>query len=132
MKKKDIAVTERMLPEEDYIVLAEYVKRLGNSIEQNNIGLLAEALPQIKKIAAESMPQDLIRLGTLVTIRDNEKDKLFNFTVVEPASANLKEGRIPFTVPLGAALIGRSLGQEIDVTLPGGRKIFHIEKVLNN
>ena len=49
--------------------------------------------------------------------------------MVGPIEADINAGRISTTSPIGRALIGKSVGDSVEVTVPGGTKSYEILKV---
>lgn len=66
--------------------------------------------------------------GATVTLLD-EDDKSTTYQIVGVEEADVKQGRISFTSPIGRSMIGRSLGDEVEVITPSGEKYFEIEKI---
>ncbi len=75
-----------------------------------------------------SLSGDRIVFGATVTLLD-EDDKPVKYQIVGQTEADAKSGRISYNSPLGKALIGKSKGEEIEVTVPAGDKFYLIEKV---
>ena len=71
---------------------------------------------------------DRIVFGTTVTLLD-EDDKPVRYQIVGQTEADAKKGRISYNSPLGRALIGKSVGDEIEVTVPSGDKFYVVEKI---
>lgn len=59
----------------------------------------------------------------------DEDDKPVKYQLVGEAEADAKAGKISFNSPIGRAFIGRSVGDEIEVTVPSGDKYYLLEKV---
>ena len=66
--------------------------------------------------------------GATVTLID-EDDKKVRYQLVGQVEANARDGRISFNSPLGRALIGREVGDEVEVSTPSGDRYYEIEKV---
>src|SRR5262249_48488014 len=66
--------------------------------------------------------------GATVHLLD-EDDKKVVYQVVGPTEADAKVGRISYSSPLGRALIGRTVGDDVEVSAPSGDKYYSIEKV---
>lgn len=128
--KKSIAV-KPMLPEDDFLMLRDYLTRNKLEIDLGAYETLSEKLRTAEPVPADLFPADGIRIGSHVTIADSLSNRRFQFVLVKPSSAKLKQGHIPFTAPLAAALIGCRAGQRVTITLPGGEKAFYIEAVKN-
>lgn len=60
-----------------------------------------------------------VQLGSRVTVA-NPEGKLENFTLVGSTEANPLEGKVSHLAPVGQALMGRKVGDEVEVKAPGG------------
>ena len=63
-----------------------------------------------------------------VTLAD-EDDKPVRYQIVGQAEADAKDGKISYNSPLGRALIGRRVDDEIEVTVPSGDKYYLVTKI---
>ena len=59
-------------------------------------------------------------MGARVSYRDLETDRVREIEIVYPDEADLAKGRISVMAPVGAALIGLSVGHQIDWDFPDG------------
>ena len=66
--------------------------------------------------------------GATVTLTD-EDDKKVRYQLVGQVEADASHGRISFNSPLGRALIGREVGDEVEVSTPSGDHYYGIDKV---
>ena len=71
---------------------------------------------------------DRVVFGATVTVLD-EDDKPNRYQIVGLTEADAKVGRISYESPLARALIGKSVGEEVEVTVPAGDKFYLIDKV---
>ena len=71
---------------------------------------------------------DRVVFGATVTVVD-EDDKASTYQIVGMAESDAKQGRISYESPLARALIGKSKGDEVEVTVPSGDKFYLIEKI---
>jgi transcription elongation factor GreA len=69
-----------------------------------------------------------VLFGATVTLIDEEKKKV-KYQLVGQVEADAKDGRISFNSPLGRALIGREVGEEVEVSTPSGDRYYKIAKV---
>ena len=79
-------------------------------------------------IDPSTLSGDKVVFGATVTVRD-ENEKPFKYQIVGQTESDAKCGRISYDSPLGRALIGKSVGDDIEVTVPSGEKFYFIEKV---
>jgi transcription elongation factor GreA len=82
-------------------------------------------LARAEVIDARELSGDKVTFAATVTLAD-EDDRRIKYQIVGAHEADVKEGRISYTSPLGKALIGRSIGDEIEVATPGGEKYYEI------
>ena len=59
----------------------------------------------------------------------DEDDKKIVYQIVGQTEADARRGRISYNSPLGRALIGRRVGEEVEVTTPSGDRYYTIESV---
>lgn len=69
-----------------------------------------------------------IVFGATVTLLD-EDDKPVKYQIVGEAEADARKGRISYSSPLGRALIGRLLDDEVEVSVPSGDKFYVVSKI---
>jgi transcription elongation factor GreA len=66
--------------------------------------------------------------GATVTLLDEDEKKV-KYQLVGQVEADAKDGRISYNSPLGRALIGREVGDEVEVSTPSGDRYYEIAKV---
>lgn len=64
--------------------------------------------------------------GCFVTIADSDSGEEIKYQLVGPLESDINQNTISVTSPIGRALIGKSIGIEINVTTPGGTRNFEI------
>lgn len=105
---------------------AEYtVAREELSFIDGRIDELEELLKQVVMISNNH--SNTIKLGSTVKVhtgKDNEE-----FTVVGEWEADPKEKKISHESPLGKALIGKKVGEKVEVEAPAGKIIYTIEQI---
>lgn len=70
--------------------------------------------------AATSMPANVVRMGSTVTIRGDRGKRI---TLVYPGDADISENRISVLTPMGTALIGAAVGETVCWSSRGGREL---------
>ena len=70
-------------------------------------------------IASEANSSGLVQLGATVTIKDIDGEES-RYTIVGSAEAKPAQGRISNESPVGRSLLGRRVGEEVQVRTPGG------------
>ena len=71
---------------------------------------------------------DKVVFGATVTLLD-EDEKPVKYQIVGQTEANAKTGRISYNSPLGRALIGRRVDDEVEVSVPAGERYYVVSKV---
>ncbi len=71
---------------------------------------------------------DISKVGILtkVDVMNNKMGKKQTFTIVSEAEANLKEGKISITSPIGKALVGKKIGEKAVAQTPAGAMEFEV------
>ena len=67
-----------------------------------------------------------VKFGATVKLLDEDTEDKITYQVVGEIEADVKAGRISITSPLGRALIGKKLGDTVEVNTPGGGKSYEI------
>lgn len=89
---------------------------------------LEDKLSRAHVIDPTTLSGDRIVFGATVTLLD-DADKPVRYQIVGQAEANAKMGKISYNSPLGRALIGRKVAEDIEVTVPSGDKFYTVEKI---
>ena len=66
--------------------------------------------------------------GATVTLKDEDGKKV-KYQLVGQVEADANQGRISFNSPLGRALIGRHVGEDVEVSTPSGDRYYQIKKI---
>lgn len=73
-------------------------------------------------VKPEEIPGTVVTMGSRVRFRDEETDQIREVTLVYPRDADPQSNKISILAPIGAALIGLSVGERIDWPMPNGRR----------
>lgn len=119
-------------------VTTRNMQRLLSLLDSTPASRNAEALENLESelaaavvVAPDQIPPTVVTMGSTVRFRDEATDQTREVTLVYPQEANAQLGKVSILAPVGAALIGLSVGESIDWPLPGGRrKRFRLEAIL--
>jgi transcription elongation factor GreA len=89
---------------------------------------IEDRLSRAMVIDPTTLSGDKVVFGATVHLLD-EDDKPVTYQIVGQTEADARVGRISYNSPLGRALIGRTIGEEVEVTTPSGDRYYSIEKV---
>jgi transcription elongation factor GreA len=71
---------------------------------------------------------DMVRIGSKVTVVDDENETAV-YSIVGSAEANPRQGRISNESPVGQALLGRKVGDSVEVVVPVGTLRYQITEI---
>jgi transcription elongation factor GreA len=108
---------------------AEYhsAKERQGQVEAS-IGDLEDRISRAQIIDPTTLSGDRIVFGATVTLLDDD-DKPIRYQIVGQTEADAKVGRISYNSPLGRALIGRKVDDEVEVTVPSGDRFYVVKKI---
>jgi transcription elongation factor GreA len=89
---------------------------------------IEDKLSRALVIDPTTLSGDKVVFGATVHLLD-EDDKPVTYQIVGQTEADAKSGRISYNSPLGRALIGRSIDDEVEVTVPSGDRYYVVSKV---
>lgn len=109
---------------------AEYsAARERQSFIEGRILELEDKISRAEVIDVALLSGDTIKFGASILLVDEENDEESHYQIVGEYEADLKAGRISITAPIARALIGKSVGDSIEVSTPKGSKSYEILKV---
>ena len=108
---------------------AEYhaAKERQGQVEAS-IADLEDKVSRAQIVDPTTLSGDKIIFGATVTLLDDD-DKPVRYQIVGPYEADAKIGRISYNSPLGRALIGRKVDEEVEVTVPAGDRSYLVQKI---
>src|SRR5579862_39409 len=108
---------------------AEYhaAKERQGQVEAS-IADLEDKLARAVVIDPTSLSGDRVVFGATVHLLD-ENDKKVTYQIVGETEADAKSGRISYSSPLGRALIGRKVDDEVEVSTPSGDRYFLVSRI---
>ncbi|HEX5644208.1 MAG TPA: transcription elongation factor GreA [Erythrobacter sp.] len=92
------------------------------------IAELEDKVSRAQIIDPSTLSGDRIIFGATVTLLD-DNDKPVRYQIVGQTEADANKGRISYNSPIGRALIGKVVGEEIEVTVPSGERFYVVEKI---
>src|SRR5918992_3445268 len=89
---------------------------------------IEDRLSRAMVIDPTTLSGDKAVFGATVHLLD-ENDQKVKYQIVGQTEADARSGRISYSSPLGRALIGRSVGDEVEVSTPSGDRYYTIKKI---
>ena len=72
---------------------------------------------------------NVVKFGAMVRVADEDTDKESTYQIVGSYEADAANGTLSVTAPLARALIGKTVGDSVEVAAPGGAKFYEIVEV---
>ncbi|MDY0083358.1 MAG: transcription elongation factor GreA [Ignavibacteriaceae bacterium] len=93
------------------------------------ISKMEDVLSRARVIDTSKMPEDEIHLLSTVKIKNLKTNKTVEYTLVSPEEADLQDGKISVTSPVGQGLMGAKTGDKVKVKAPAGLMEFEIIEI---
>jgi transcription elongation factor GreA len=87
---------------------------------------LKARLATISMVDLSKIPRDRVGLGSSVVVLDLAKDEKMTYKLVTSEEADAAKGCISTTSPIGRSLLGKRVGDEVKVPVPGGVRTLEI------
>jgi regulator of nucleoside diphosphate kinase len=97
--------------------------------DEAHLDELESELERALLVSADAVPPNVVVMDSAVCVLDLANDERREFTLVYPAEADPRVGRISVLAPLGTALLGFREGDEVEWLMPGGLRRLRIEQV---
>jgi len=81
-------------------------------------------------IDPDKLPKDKAVFGSRVIVENIETGDETEYQLVGPDESDINKGRISITSPLGQAMLGKRIGDEIVIQAPGGRRRYELVDIL--
>jgi len=90
------------------------------------ISKMEDLLSRAKIIDNATLPEGEVHILSKVKVKNLNNSKIFEYLIVSPEEADLQQGKIALTSPVGKALMGKKLGEKVDAQVPAGIIKFEI------
>ncbi len=97
--------------------------------DQRQLEALDQVLQNAEVLPRGRVPRTLIRLNSVVRLRDLASEAVETYRLVLPEHSEISRRLLSVLTPVGMALLGHRKGQEIEAKVPGGARRFKIEDV---
>jgi len=106
---------------------AEYhAAKERQGIVNARLGQLRARLRELSMIDMSRIPRDRVGLGSTVVVLDSSKDDKITYKLVTSEDADVAQGRISTTSPIGRGLLGKQVGDTVRVQIPDGVRELEI------
>ena len=107
--------------------------RLGAIVDTEHspsMDLLEEELSEATVVKSDEIPPDIVTMNSRVRFLDLKSGEEMESTLVYPSDANAAQNKISIAAPIGSAIFGLSVGDEIEWPVPSGTKRLRITAVV--
>jgi transcription elongation factor GreA len=109
---------------------AEYhAARERQSFIEGRLAELEDKISRAEIIDPATLSGKQVKFGAHVTLIDEDTEEKSVYQIVGEDEADIKAKRLAITSPLARALVGKSVGDQVEVVTPGGSKSYEISKV---
>jgi transcription elongation factor GreA len=109
---------------------AEYhAARERQGFIEGRLSELEDKISRAEVIDPSTLSGKDVKFGATVTLADEDTDEKTTYQIVGEDEADIKERRLSITSPLARALIGKKVGDSVEVSTPRGSKSYEITRV---
>ena len=109
---------------------AEYhAARDRQSFIEGRVSELEDKISRAEVIDVSKLSGKTVKFGAKVSLIDEDTEKKLIYQIVGQDEADVKQGRLAITSPLARALIGKTVGDSVEVHTPKGEKGYEITRV---
>jgi transcription elongation factor GreA len=96
---------------------------------EGRIAEIEDRVARAQVIDVSKLSGDQVKFGATVTVVDEDTEEEGRYQIVGEHEADVKAGRISLSSPLSRAMIGKEVGDVVEVNTPGGVKAYEILKI---
>jgi transcription elongation factor GreA len=109
---------------------AEYhAAREKQSFIEGRVTELEDIISRAQVIDVSTLSGNTVRFGATVTLADEDNDDESIYQIVGQHEADISAGRLSVHSPLARALIGKQVGDSVEVSSPGGSRSYEVVDV---
>ena len=106
---------------------AEYhAAKEAQSMNDGRILELESLISRAEIIDIAKLSGDRVKFGATVKLVDEDTDETKTYQIVGEPEADVRSGRVSVTSPIARALMGKTVGDTVEVTTPGGGKSYEV------
>ena len=106
---------------------AEYhAAKETQSLNEGRILELESLISRAEVIDVAKLSGEKIKFGATVKLVDEDTEEEKTYQIVGEPEADVRSGRVSVTSPIARALMGKTIGDQVEVTTPGGGKSYEV------
>jgi transcription elongation factor GreA len=112
---------------------AEYAAaKEAQSMLELKISKLQEVISNARLLDESKMDFSKVLIFSVVKLKNTENGNIVTFTLVPEHESNVKLGKISVNSPISKGLLGKSLGDKVEIVIPAGKVAFEIIEITRN
>jgi transcription elongation factor GreA len=109
---------------------AEYhAAKESQSLNEGRIQELESMIARAEIIDVSKLSGEKVKFGATVKLVDEDTEEEKTYQIVGDPEADVRSGRVSISSPVARALIGKGVGDTVEVSTPGGGKSYEIVEV---
>ncbi len=96
---------------------------------EGQIADIEDRMARAQVIDVSKLSGSQVKFGATVSVVDEDTEDAARYQIVGEHEANVKAGKVSITSPIARAMIGKEMGDVVEVNTPGGVKAYEILKV---
>ena len=109
---------------------AEYhMAKQRQSYVDARLAQLKQRMAELSMVNLDNLPKDKAAFGSRVVVYDGDKDEKIEYTLVTSEESDVTHGKISTTSPIGKSLMGKRVGDVVEVVTPTGKRELEILKL---
>ena len=102
---------------------------MRRSFIEGRVADLEDKIRRAEVIDVGKLGGKVIKFGATVRLADEDTDEKSTYQIVGTDEADIKSGLLSITAPLARALIGKTVGDSVEVNTPGGARSYEVIRV---
>ena len=118
------------ITDQDKARLLETIRKAeGSSGKRDDLTSLVAEIERATVVEQRKMPRNVVTMNSRFSVIDMKTSERFKYTLVYPEDADASANKISVLAPVGAAMLGYGVGDEVEWEVPDGTRRFQIAKV---
>jgi regulator of nucleoside diphosphate kinase len=127
MKKQDLIISDADRERLESLI---DTARMDSHVREEYLRPLEAELGRARIVPAGKVSSDVVRMNSVVRLRDLDTGEAVDYELVYPADADVVRNRISVLAPIGTAILGYRVGDVIEWPVPAGLRRLRVEGVV--
>ena len=90
---------------------------------------LQKRLADLSLVNLDKIPTDRVAYGSQVVLYEYDSEKEIKYRLVSPEESDMSQGMVSITSPIGRSLVGKQVGDEVEIVTPSGKKTYELRNL---